>query len=91
MELDRIVQLLKENATLKIEIIGHTDNVGKSSDNLKLSASRAQSVVAYLAARGIDPGRLIAKGLGDTQPVASNNTEAGRSQNRRTELKVISQ
>ena len=91
VELDRIVQLLKENATLKIEIIGHTDNVGKSSDNLKLSASRAQSVVAYLAARGIDPGRLIAKGLGDTQPVASNNTEAGRSQNRRTELKVISQ
>jgi outer membrane protein OmpA-like peptidoglycan-associated protein/tetratricopeptide (TPR) repeat protein len=90
VELDQIVQLMKENITLKIEISGHTDNVGKPSDNLKLSENRAKSVVIYLTAKGIDAKRLSFKGIGDTKPIADNNTEEGRAKNRRTELKVVS-
>ncbi|HVU56377.1 MAG TPA: OmpA family protein [Puia sp.] len=90
VELDKVVQLLKENPTLKIQINGHTDNSGKTADNVTLSGNRARSVVAYLTAKGIDPGRLSSKGWGDTQPVATNATPEGRAQNRRTELKVIS-
>jgi len=90
-ELDKVVQLLKDNPTLKIEISGHTDNVGKAEDNLKLSDNRALSVVAYLTSKGIKPERLTAKGYGASKPVAANNSEDGRAQNRRTELKVLSQ
>lgn len=90
-ELDNVVRLLKENPTLKIEISGHTDNVGKPEDNLKLSDNRAESVVKYLASKGINIQRLSAKGYGALQPIAPNSTEDGRSQNRRTELKVLSQ
>ncbi len=90
VELDKIVQLMKENPTMKIEISGHTDNVGKPADNLKLSESRARAVVTYLTVKGIDPKRLSFKGLGDTKPIADNKTEVGRAKNRRTELKVIS-
>jgi outer membrane protein OmpA-like peptidoglycan-associated protein len=86
-----IVMLLKENPTLKIQINGHTDNVGKPADNLKLSNDRAQSVVKYLVTKGIDIKRLSFKGFGAVQPIASNTTEEGKAQNRRTELKVISQ
>ena len=88
-ELDKLVQLLQENNTLKIQIEGHTDNVGKDQDNLKLSENRAKAVVAYLAANGISPARLTAKGFGETKPIADNNTETGKAKNRRTELKVI--
>jgi outer membrane protein OmpA-like peptidoglycan-associated protein/tetratricopeptide (TPR) repeat protein len=90
-ELDKIVQLLNDNPSVKIEISGHTDNVGKPADNLSLSNSRAKSVVTYLIGKGITPQRLVAKGYGETKPVANNTTEEGRSKNRRTELKVISQ
>ncbi len=89
VELETIVQLLKENAALKIQINGHTDNVGTTADNLKLSKDRAQSVVKYLTAHAIDPMRLSFKGNGDTQPVADNATDEGRAKNRRTELKVV--
>jgi len=89
-ELDKIIQLLTDNPTLKIEISGHTDNVGKPSDNLSLSNNRAKSVVTYLIGKGIIPQRLVAKGYGETKPVAGNTTEEGRAKNRRTELKVIS-
>jgi outer membrane protein OmpA-like peptidoglycan-associated protein len=88
-ELDKVVQLLQDNPSVKIQIGGHTDNVGKPADNLKLSESRAKAVVSYLASKGIDVKRLSAKGFGETQPVTDNNTEEGRAQNRRTELKVI--
>ena len=84
------VQLLKDNPTVKIEISGHTDNVGKPSDNLTLSNNRAKSVVNYLITKGISAQRLVAKGYGETKPVADNKTEEGRAKNRRTELKVIS-
>jgi len=90
-ELDKIVQLLNDNPTLKIEISGHTDNVGKPSDNLSLSNNRAKSVVGYLVGKGIASSRLVAKGYGETKPVAGNTTEEGKAKNRRTELKVISQ
>jgi outer membrane protein OmpA-like peptidoglycan-associated protein len=89
-ELDRVVQLMKDNPTLKIQISGHTDNSGSPADNIKLSENRAQSVTSYLTAKGIPAARLSFKGWGDTQPVADNSTPEGRARNRRTELKVIS-
>lgn len=90
-ELDKVVQLLKDNPTLKIEISGHTDNTGKAEDNQKLSANRANAVVRYLASKGVAASRLTGKGYGAVQPIAPNTTEEGRARNRRTELKVISQ
>lgn len=91
VELDKLVQLLKDNPTLRIQINGHTDAVGKAADNLALSNGRAQAVVNYLVKKGIQPARLTHKGFGATQPVADNSTEEGRARNRRTELKVISE
>lgn len=88
-ELDNIVRLMKENPTLTIAINGHTDNVGKAADNLKLSNDRAAAVVKYLATKGIESGRLSSKGFGATAPIADNASDGGRAQNRRTELKVI--
>ena len=90
IELDKVVQLMKDNPTVKIQINGHTDNSGKAADNIRLSENRAKSVTAYLVTNGINAGRLSFKGYGDTQPVANNSTTEGRAQNRRTELKVIS-
>ena len=90
-ELDKLVVLLRDNPTLRIQLSGHTDNVGKAEDNLVLSNNRAQAVVKYLVAHGIEQQRLTFKGYGATQPVADNATEEGRAKNRRTELKVISQ
>ena len=74
-ELDIVVQLMNDNPTLKIQIGGHTDNVGKPADNLTLSNNRAKSVVTYLISKGIPAARLSAKGFGETQPVADNKTE----------------
>jgi outer membrane protein OmpA-like peptidoglycan-associated protein len=87
-ELDKLVTLLQENPTIKIEIGGHTDNVGKAADNLALSDHRAKAVVDYLLAKKIDPARLSSTGYGMTQPVADNSTAEGRAQNRRTEMKI---
>lgn len=89
VELDNIVKLLKDNPALKIQINGHTDNIGKPADNLKLSNDRAQSVVRYITSKGIDAKRLSFKGFGDQQPVSNNTSEEGKARNRRTELKVI--
>ncbi len=89
IELDKVLQLLKDNPNLKIQISGHTDNIGKPEDNLKLSTSRAKAVVDYLVLKGILPTRLSSKGFGSTKPVAENTTEIGRAKNRRTELMVI--
>ena len=88
-ELDNIVELLKENPTLKIQISGHTDNVGKPADNLKLSNNRAAAVINYLVSKGIDAKRLSSKGWGETKPLADNTSEEGRAENRRTEMKVM--
>ena len=89
-ELDNVVLLMNENPKLKIQIGGHTDNVGKPEDNLKLSLGRAVSVVNYLLGKGIKNDRLTFKGFGETKPIADNKTEAGRALNRRTELIVVS-
>jgi outer membrane protein OmpA-like peptidoglycan-associated protein len=88
VELDKIVQLMKENPTLQIQINGHTDSIGKQADNLRLSENRAKSVVSYLTAKGIAAQRLSFKGWGDSLPVAGNTTDEGRALNRRTEMKV---
>lgn len=87
-ELDLLVKLLTENPGLKIQINGHTDNVGKPADNLALSNNRAKAVTDYLRGKGIDAGRLTSKGFGSTKPIADNTREEGRARNRRTELQV---
>lgn len=89
VELDNIVLLMKENPALKIRINGHTDNTGKPADNLKLSNNRANAVIQYIISKGIDAKRLSSKGLGETEPIADNNSEEGRSKNRRTEMIVV--
>jgi outer membrane protein OmpA-like peptidoglycan-associated protein len=89
-ELDKIVQLLNDNPKLKIQISGHTDNVGLAKDNLLLSNKRAKAVTNYLLQKGILITRLMAKGFGSAKPIADNKIENGKSLNRRTELSVIS-
>jgi outer membrane protein OmpA-like peptidoglycan-associated protein/tetratricopeptide (TPR) repeat protein len=79
---------LEENASVKIAIHGHTDNVGDLKNNLLLSENRAKKVFSILTESGIDPARLSAKGFGASKPVASNNTESGRALNRRTEFVI---
>lgn len=87
-EIDRLVSFLKDNPSVAIEIVGHTDNIGSEKRNRILSENRALSVKKALIAKGIDPSRLVAKGLGMSAPVASNATEAGRQLNRRVECVV---
>ncbi|UOQ65499.1 OmpA family protein [Hymenobacter volaticus] len=87
-ELVRLQTLLAETPALRLEISGHTDNVGNASYNKDLSQRRAKSVVDYLVGKGISKDRLTFAGYGDTQPVAPNTTKANRQQNRRTEFKV---
>lgn len=82
--LDELIVFLKENPSVRIEIQGHTDNVGGLEKNMALSNDRAFTVKEYLQAHGIAGGRLTSKGFGPTVPVASNDTEAGRAENRRT-------
>jgi outer membrane protein OmpA-like peptidoglycan-associated protein/tetratricopeptide (TPR) repeat protein len=89
-ELDRLIKLLTQNPTLKIELGSHTDSKGSDDYNQKLSHSRSQSVVTYLIGKGISSDRLVAKGYGETMPVAGNDTDAGRQENRRTEFKILS-
>ena len=89
--LNELVAALKAKTNLVIEIAGHTDNVGTSESNQKLSTDRANAVRDYLIKHGIESKRVIAKGYGETQPVASNETPDGRQQNRRTEVRIISE
>ena len=89
VELDKLADLLKKNPTVKIEISGHTDNKGDKKYNLTLSQKRAESVVNYLVQKGIAAARLVAKGYGDTMPIAPNDTEENKAKNRRTEVKVL--
>lgn len=89
-ELNRVVDFLEENPSVRIEISGHTDNIGSHSYNKKLSRDRAKSVVDYIAGQGIDKGRLQSEGYAFEQPVAPNTTEEGRAQNRRVEFRILS-
>ena len=87
--LDAAVETLKEHRDVQVSVEGYTDSVGTDSYNQRLSQRRAQAVADYLATHGIDRSRLTARGLGESQAVASNATEDGRAQNRRVELHVV--
>jgi outer membrane protein OmpA-like peptidoglycan-associated protein len=88
-ELQNLIRVMKNNPSIKIEISGHTDNVGDPKANLALSEIRANEVMKYLVINGIDKSRITAKGYGSTVPLESNDTEEGRKQNRRTEFKIL--
>ncbi|MBL0126657.1 MAG: PD40 domain-containing protein [Flavobacteriales bacterium] len=88
-ELEKLVKLLKTNPTLRIELGGHTDDVGADAANMTLSDQRAKAVRDFVVAQGIDATRITAKGYGETKPIAKNDTEEGRAQNRRTEVTVL--
>jgi outer membrane protein OmpA-like peptidoglycan-associated protein len=85
-QLNEVVKVLKADTTLNIAINGHTDNTGKAEANLKVSQQRADAVKAYFVKKGIAASRIAATGYGDTKPIASNTTVAGRQKNRRVEL-----
>ncbi len=89
VELNKLFAFLNLNATMKIEISGHTDNVGNKEANKVLSQNRAKAVYDFLITKGITADRMKYVGYGDTQPIASNDDEKGRAQNRRTEFKIL--
>jgi outer membrane protein OmpA-like peptidoglycan-associated protein len=89
VELNKAVELLKDNATMVIEIGGHTDDVGADELNMKLSEARAKAVMNYMVLAGIDASRLRSKGYGESQPIASNDTAEGKAKNRRTEFEIV--
>ena len=80
---------VRENPRVRVEIGGHTDNSGSAEHNRELSEKRARSVYDFLVERGIDKARLALKGYGPDRPVASNETESGRQQNRRIEFRIL--
>ena len=87
--LDELVAYLNRKDDERIELGGHTDNVGTAKSNLILSEARANTVRTYLLSKGIDPNRVTAKGYGFSVPVETNKTEEGRAHNRRTEVKIL--
>ncbi len=87
-----VITVLNLKKSMKIEIAGYTDNVGSDVENLKLSQNRAEAVRNYLITKGkIDASRIVAKGYGETNPIADNDSEEGRKQNRRTEVYILSE
>jgi len=89
-ELDNLAGLLTQYASQKIEVGGHTDSVGDDTNNMRLSQSRAQSVVDYLSSKGVNASNISSKGYGETKPVETNDTDEGRQKNRRTEITLKS-
>lgn len=87
--LNYISEVLNMEKTLKLKINAHTDNIGNDLNNLELSQKRADSVIAYLLSRGVQAERLIAIGHGESAPIATNDTETGRAQNRRVEFEIV--
>jgi outer membrane protein OmpA-like peptidoglycan-associated protein len=85
----QLITFLKENPTRNLLIEGYTDSTGSDSYNLELSQRRAEAVQSFLLQNGIGPERIVARGYGEAYPVASNNTEAGRQQNRRVEIVIL--
>ncbi len=86
--LNKLVNVLNKYPDTNIQVIGHTDDKGTDNYNQQLSERRAQATIAYLRAQGISSNRLLAKGMGESDPVASNATEEGQSQNRRVEFVI---
>ena len=89
--LDSVAKVLYKFTDTRLQVSGHTDSTGARDYNYNLSDRRANSVANYLATQGIDQDRLIVEGRGPDQPVASNETAAGREQNRRVELRIVAQ
>jgi len=89
IELNKLYQLMKTNPSMKIELGGHTDNVGSDELNNELSLARVNSVINYLKSKGIPSNKLVGKGYGSAKPIASNDSKAGRKQNRRVEFTVL--
>lgn len=89
VELNKVVDFLKQNSAVEIEIAGHTDWVGTDEANINLSQGRCQSVVDYLVSQGIDSYRLTPHGYGESKPIDTNETDAGRANNRRVEFTVV--
>jgi len=89
--LDAVVLMLQNNPNMKMNIYGHTDDLGSDEYNMQLSVKRAKSVVDYLVSKGIDANRLSSQGFGETKPIDKNDTEEGRRNNRRVEFEIIQQ
>ena len=87
--LDNVASTLNEYNQTVVEVAGHTDSVGTDAYNQALSERRANSVAAYLGRKGVMQQRMIMVGAGETRPVASNDTDAGRAQNRRVEITLV--
>ena len=87
--LDQVAQTLSSYNQTYIDVLGHTDSTGSDAYNQTLSDRRAQSVSDYLAGRGVARARIGVRGYGESQPIASNETDTGRSENRRVEIKVV--
>jgi outer membrane protein OmpA-like peptidoglycan-associated protein len=89
VELNKVVDFLKQNTHVEIEISGHTDSKGSDDYNLNLSQGRSQSVVDYIVSQGIDVYRLTAHGYGESKPIDTNDSDAGRANNRRVEFTIV--
>jgi outer membrane protein OmpA-like peptidoglycan-associated protein len=88
-ELDMVVDFLRHNPTVEIELEGHTDDAGGKEANLKLSQDRVDEVKKYITASGISAKRVKGIGYGGASPIATNRNEEGRRQNRRVEFKIV--
>ena len=87
--LNEVAQTLNQYPSTMIDVLGHTDSVGTDAYNQQLSQQRAQAVANYLVARGVSSARIATRGYGESMPIATNETEAGRAANRRVEIKVV--
>lgn len=87
--LEDVARIMKDRPDIKLQITGHTDNVGSDDSNMKLSIRRAEAVKAYLVKRGVDPDRIMTQGKGEGSPLDTNDTEIGRARNRRIEFSII--
>ncbi|WP_294325929.1 OmpA family protein, partial [uncultured Sphingomonas sp.] len=87
--LDQVADVLRDYNQTYIDVYGHTDSTGSDAYNQTLSERRAASVATYLTSRGVQSARIGTRGFGETQPIASNETEEGRAENRRVEIKIV--
>lgn len=87
--LDKVASVLADYRETYVDVYGHTDSTGSDSYNQDLSERRARSVADYLSSHGVQDARIATRGFGETQPIASNETEAGRAENRRVEIKIV--
>ncbi len=88
-DLDKLALYLIEHKAIRVEIGGHTDNIGNDNYNLDLSQKRAERIQEYLIKKGVSINQLKAKGYGETKPIDDNKTKKGRKNNRRVEIKII--